>query len=288
MLPPQSADFRSRFAGIARLLGAENFAKIAGAHICIVGLGGVGSWTCEALARSGICEMTLVDADTICATNTNRQLHALDGNFGRSKAETLAARVRAINPDCRVRAVQMFIDRADAPDFFKKIADACGNDENSENAEICGNAAANGAKFDLVIDAIDGAMNKAALIAACVAAGTPVVSSGGCGGRRDGLHVESADLADAQGDALLRIVRRELRSRYGFAKGNSGVKKLGVPVVFSREEPHAPELSAEFLAAFPQIISPAGGKPRAGTAAFVTGAFGLALAQLAVEKILEK
>lgn len=276
MLPPQSAEFRSRFAGIARLLGAEKFAALAGARVCIVGLGGVGSWACEALARSGICDLTLVDADTVCATNTNRQLHALDGNFGRAKAEVLAGRVRAINPECRVRAVQIFIDRADAPDFFKKIAAGAGG--NAENA----------AKFDLVVDAIDGAMNKAALIAACVAAGTPVVSSGGCGGRRDGLRVERADLAEVQSDALLRIVRRELRSRYGFAKGNSGVKKLGVPVVFSREEPHAPELSDEFLAAFPQIISPAGGKPRAGTAAFVTGAFGLALAQLAVEKILEK
>lgn len=270
MLPPQSEDFRSRFAGIARLLGAEAFAKLAAARVCLVGLGGVGSWTCEALARSGICEMTLVDADTICATNTNRQLHAIDGNFGRAKAEALAARVRAINPACRVRAVQIFLECGNAADFFRKMAEG-GNDAN----------------FDLVIDAIDGAKNKATLIAACVAAGTPVVSSGGCGGRRDGLRVERADLAEVQGDALLRVVRRELRARYGFAKGAAGTEKFGVPVVYSREEPHAPELSAEFLSAFPQIVSPAGGKPRAGTAAFVTGAFGLALAQLAVEKILE-
>lgn len=258
-----SEDFRSRFAGVARLYGREAFEKLVRSRVCLIGLGGVGSWACEAFARSGICDLTLVDMDDICATNTNRQLHALDGNYGRAKAEVLAERVRAINPECSVSVKKMFITRECAAAFFTE----------------------NKGRFDIVADAIDGAMNKAALIAACVAAGTPVVSSGGCAGKLDGKRVECGDLADVQGDALLKFVRRELRSRYGFPKGNSG-EKTGVPVVFSRENSRPPEELDE--SAFPQMLSPAGGKPRPGTAAFVTGAFGLALAQLAVEKLISR
>lgn len=252
-----SEDFRNRFAGVARLYGAEAFERIARSRVCLVGLGGVGSWACEALARSGVRALTLVDMDDVCATNTNRQLHALDGNYGRPKAEALAERVRAVDPECEVSVLKMFVTKENAEKFFE---------------ENCG-------RFDLVADAVDGAVNKAALIAACVRAGIPVVSSGGCAGKRDGTRAEYADLSEAEGDALLKFVRRELRSRYGFPKGNSG-EKMGVPVVFSRELSRPPE---ELGDAFPQMISPAGGKPRPGTAAFVTGAFGLALAQLAIE-----
>lgn len=259
-----SEDFRSRFAGVARLYGVPAFEKIARSRVCLVGLGGVGSWACEALARSGVGALALVDMDDVRDTNTNRQLHALDGNFGRAKADALAERVRLINPECEISVRKIFVTRENASAFFEE----------------------NRGKFDIVADAIDGAMNKAALIAACAAAGTPIVSSGGCAGKRDGTRVECGDLADAEGDALLKIVRRELRSRHGFPKGDSG-KKMGVPVVFSRELATVPETpDADGAAAFPQMISPAGGKPRAGTAAFVTGAFGLALAQLALEKII--
>lgn len=256
-------DFCARFAGVARLYGADAFEKIVRSRVCLIGLGGVGSWACEALARSGILHLTLVDMDDVCATNTNRQLHALSGNYGRPKAEALAERVRAVNPECKVSVHKMFITQENSGTFFEE----------------------NKTHFDLVVDAIDGAMNKASLIAACVAAGTPIVSSGGCAGKRDGTRVERGDLSDVEGDALLKFVRRELRSRYGFPKGNSG-RKMGVPVIFSREISRAPEKLAG--TAFPQMISPAGGKPRPGTAAFVTGAFGLALAQLAVETLISR
>lgn len=255
-----SEDFCSRFAGVARLYGAEAFEKIVRSRVCLVGLGGVGSWTCEALARSGICNLTLVDMDDVCATNTNRQLHALSGNYGHSKAKVLSERVRAINPECGVSVHQMFVTRESAVLFFEE----------------------NKGCFDFVVDAIDGAMNKAALIAACVAAGLPIISSGGCAGKRDGTRVEYGDLSNVEGDSLLKFVRKELRSRYGFPKGNSG-REMGVPVVFSREISSPPEALGD---AFPQMISPAGGKPRPGTVAFTTGAFGLALAQLAVEQII--
>lgn len=259
-----SEDFCARFAGVARLYGLTAFEKIARARVCLIGLGGVGSWACEALARSGIGNLTLIDMDSVCATNTNRQLPALDGNYGRPKAEVLAERVRAINPECQISVLKMFVTRENAPAFFE----------------------ANKTRFDLVVDAIDGAMNKAELIAAAVAAGLPIVSSGGCAGKCDGLRAEYGDLADVEGDALLKFVRRELRSRHGFPKGNSG-KKMGVPVVFSRELARPPE-ALEGEKAFPQMISPAGGKPRPGTAACVTGAFGLALAQLAIQKLIAR
>lgn len=260
-----SENFRSRFAGVARLFGVPAFEKIASAHVCLVGLGGVGSWACEAFARSGICRLTLVDMDEIQMTNTNRQLHALGENYGRAKAEVLAERVRAINPDCEIFVEKMFVTETSAPVFFEK----------------------NRGRFDIVADAIDGAKNKAALIAAAVAAGTQVISSGGCAGKRDGTRIECRDLAEVEGDALLKTVRRELRSHFGFPKGNSG-KKIGVPVVFSREMPAFPRAKETASdAAFPQMISPAGGKPRAGTAAFVTGAFGLALAQFVIDFLIQ-
>ena len=255
-----SEDFCARFAGVARLYGAGAFEKIVRSRVCLIGLGGVGSWACEALARSGICDLTLVDMDDVCATNTNRQLHALDGNYGRAKAEVLAERVRTINPECRLTIQKIFVTRESAVEFFE----------------------ARRGRFDLVVDAIDGAMNKAALIAACVASGTPLIASGGCAGKREGTRVEYRDLSEVEGDALLKFVRKELRSRYGFPKGG---KKMGVPVVFSREASRPPEVLDE--TAFPHMVSPAGGKPRSGTAAFVTGAFGLALAQLAIEKLLQ-
>lgn len=257
-------DFCARFAGVARLYGFSAFEKIVRSRVCLIGLGGVGSWACEALARSGICDLTLVDMDDVCTTNTNRQLPALDGNYGRPKAEALAERIRAINPDCRVSVLKMFITRENAASFFD----------------------ANKTRFDLVVDAIDGAMNKAELIAAAVAVGLPIVSSGGCAGKCDGTRTEYGDLADVEGDALLKFVRKELRSRHGFPKGNSG-KKMGIPVVFSREISRPPEALNVGAGActFPQMLSPAGGKPRPGTVAFVTGAFGLALAQLALEHL---
>ncbi|MBR6798326.1 MAG: tRNA threonylcarbamoyladenosine dehydratase [Opitutales bacterium] len=255
-----SEDFCSRFAGVARLYGAEAFEKIVRSRICLIGLGGVGSWTCEALARCGVCNLTLVDMDDVCVTNTNRQLHALSGNYGLPKAKILSGRVCSINPECNVSVHQIFVTRESAALFFEE----------------------NKGRFDLVVDAIDGAMNKAALIASCVAAKIPIISSGGCAGKRDGTRVEYGDLSDVEGDSLLKFVRKELRVRYGFPKGNSG-KKMGVPVVFSREISRLPETLSD---AFPQMISPAGGKPRPGTVAFTTGAFGLALAQLAIEQII--
>ncbi len=233
-----SEEYLRRFSRFADLYGSDALEKLRTSTVCLVGLGGVGSWACEALARSGVGEFLLVDMDEICDTNANRQLHALDGNFGRAKVEAMAERIRAINPLAEVGTEKILVESTSAQMLFAK------------------------GTLDLVVDAIDGARNKAALVAACVSAGVKIVSAGGCAGKFNGMHVEVGDLADAQHDALLTRTRKELRTKYGFPKGE---KKFGVPTIFSREE----------------------GKG-VGTAAFVTGAFGLALAQEAVRILLSQ
>ena len=247
--------YLTRFAGIARLYGLDNLKRLAGTRVWLVGVGGVGSWTCEALARSGLGNLRLIDVDCVCETNVNRQLCALSSTLGKEKVAVLAERSREINPWASIETRVMFVDKTTAGTLFA--------DE----------------KPDLVVDAIDGVVNKAALIAACKTAGVPVVSSGGCAGKRDGLRVEFGDLSVVENDNLLKFVRKTLRSEYGFAKAGTS---MGVPCVFSREQSKMLEEKG-----VPEIISPAGGKPRAGTAAWITGAFGLALAQLAISKLIE-
>ena len=193
-----------RFGGIARLYGEAGLRALGQAHVCVVGVGGVGSWTVEALARSGVGGVTLVDLDEVCVTNVNRQLPALDGGFGKFKVEELAKRVAAINPDCRVRA------RAE---FF--------NDKTSGAILEDG--------FDYVVDAIDNVSNKARLIADCRERGIPVITSGAAGGRRDGTRAAVADLSKSTNDPLLSKVRVQLRRDHGFPREG---KRMGVPCVF--------------------------------------------------------
>lgn len=246
--------YLTRFAGIARLYGYENLRRLAGTRVWIAGLGGVGSWACEALARAGIGHFRLIDGDCVSETNINRQLCALSGTLGKAKAEVLAGRFREINPFATVEICGEFIDKASAGTLFDNE------------------------RPDIFVDAIDGALNKAALVAACKNAGVPVVSSGGCAGKRNGFCVETADLSRVENDGLLKCVRKTLRTEYNFPKAGA---PMCVPCVFSREIPQI--LDEKNV---PEIISPANGRPRAGSASWVTGAFGLALAQLAVDRIL--
>ncbi|MDR2982108.1 MAG: tRNA threonylcarbamoyladenosine dehydratase [Puniceicoccales bacterium] len=249
-----------RFAGIGRLYGREGLARLASAHVCVIGLGGVGSWAAEALARSGIGALTLVDMDDVCISNTNRQLHALDGAVGRPKTEVLKERVLAINPACRIETVQRFFTQTAA-------------------AEILGR------RFSCVIDAIDSLMNKCHLITECRARNIPVVSSGGCAGKRDGTAVRVTDMSVSEGDRLLKFVRKRLRQVHGFPRGD---RKFGIPCVWS------PELSAGdpdgCEATLPGKIEDADDlRPNCewgyGTAVFVSGAFGFAAAGVAINNI---
>ena len=165
------SDFEIRFGGIARLYGRGGLERLRAAHVCVVGLGGVGTWAAEALARSGLGALTLVDLDEVCTSNINRQLHALTETMGRAKVGVMAARIRAINPDCRVQAEQQFFNAQSAIALLAP-------------------------SFDFVLDAIDNVTNKVLLLAGCRQRQLPVVACGGGRGppgRDPGPHRRSGE-----------------------------------------------------------------------------------------------
>ena len=259
-LAPMS-DFEIRFGGIARLYGRGGLERLRAAHVCVVGLGGVGTWAAEALARSGLGVLTLVDLDEICASNINRQLHALTETVGRAKVDVMAARIRAINPDCRVLAEQQFF-----------------------NAQTA--AALLAPPFDFVLDAIDDVTNKVLLLAGCRQRHLSVVACGGAGGRRDGTRVRTADLAKVSHDRLLASVRKKLRQEFQFPADASA---MGVDCVFSAEPPVFPQPDGSVGES--QTVAPDGTRLNCngglGSATYVTGAFGFAAAGIIVSRIAE-
>lgn len=198
----------SRFAGIERLYGAGSVARLARARVAVVGLGGVGSWAAEALARSGVGALTLIDADEVCVSNVNRQAHALDGEFGRAKVDVVAARLRAINPHLHVNPLAQFVTVANHADLL-------------------------GTGFDAVIDACDALRVKVAMIAFCRRRKIPIVVSGSAGGRRDPALITSRDLSKTEHDVMLGLVRRKLRDDFGWTRNPK--RYFGVQAVFSRE-----------------------------------------------------
>ncbi len=243
------SDASLRFGGLARLYGATGLERLTRAHVCVIGIGGVGSWTVEALARSGVGRLTLIDLDDVCVSNVNRQLHALEGTVGRPKIEVMAERCRAINPDCLVQTVPEFFTELTADEILKT-------------------------RFDCVVDAIDQVGNKTLLIAKCRQKEIPIVSAGAAGGRRDPSAVQSDDLARAAHDPLLREVRKKLREEHGFERDPKAL--FGVPCVFSNERATPPPEGCSG-----RITCDNG----YGTASFVTGVFGLAAAGCVVTRI---
>ncbi len=200
------SDSDQRFGGIERLYSADGLERLRAAKVCVVGVGGVGSWAAEALARSAVGQITLVDLDDICETNINRQLHSLEETVGLSKATVMAARIKAINPRCDVRAVAEFFNETSAERLLHP-------------------------RFDWVIDAIDQTANKSLLIARCCQSKIPIVASGGAGGRRDPLKIQIVDLSRTNSDALLTQVRKRLREEHGFPRDPK--TSFNVPCVFS-------------------------------------------------------
>lgn len=257
-----AGSYLDRFSGVGRLFGRAAMDRLRAAHVCVVGVGGVGSWTVEALARCGVGALTLIDLDDVCISNVNRQLPALDGMIGRPKVEVLAERVRAINPECRVAALQEFFTQASAERLLE-------------------------AHFDFVIDAIDKMSNKALLIAEARKRGRPVLTVGGAAGKRDATQIRSGDLGEASNDELLRQVRKKLRRDHGFLPGKArGRTALGVRCVWSEEPPVFPwkngTCSAEREPGSEVALDCENGL---GSAVFVTGAFGLAAAGEVVRAI---
>jgi tRNA A37 threonylcarbamoyladenosine dehydratase len=252
-------DFETRFGGIARLYGQAGLQKLRDCHVGVVGIGGVGVWAVEALARSGVGALTLVDLDEICATNINRQLHALTETVGQPKVETMAERVRSINPTCRVVTRQAFFNAQTAPEILAP-------------------------HFDFIFDAIDSVTDKVTLLTFCRDKKLPVISAGGAGGQRDANRVKIADLAKVSHDRLLGEVRRRLRKEYGFPTDGSS---MGIDCVFSAELPVFAQSDGTVGCSRPEVepgsrLNCNGGL---GSATFVTGAFGFAAAGYIVRKI---
>jgi tRNA A37 threonylcarbamoyladenosine dehydratase len=193
--PEDTEPDERRFAGAARLYGAPAMDRLRHARVAVVGVGGVGSWTAEAMARCGVGHLTLIDLDHIAPGNTNRQIHALGCEFGRAKVVAMSERLRAINPELDVAAVEEFVD----PDNVATLLSG----------------------FDAVLDCIDQASAKAALIAHCKRIGQPVITAGAAGGRRDPTRIRRGDLAHVRGDPLLASVRHRLRRVFGFPSAAS-------------------------------------------------------------------
>jgi tRNA A37 threonylcarbamoyladenosine dehydratase len=208
-----SESYLQRFGGIARLYGRGGLERLNSAHVCVIGVGGVGSWIVEALARSGVGALTLIDLDDVCITNINRQLPALEGTIGLPKVTVLARRLALINPECRVTEVLQFIGEGNAADLLKE-------------------------NFNFVVDAVDRMSIKACIIGTCHERGLPVITVGSAGGRRDPTLIKIADLGFSGHDLLLQQVRRKLRQDHGFPKSTDGkALTMGVPCVFSSEKP---------------------------------------------------
>lgn len=240
-----------RFIGTSRLYGQAAMKRFAASHIMVIGLGGVGSWTVEALARSGAGRLTLVDLDEICVTNINRQLPALDVTVGRLKAEVLRERALAINPGISVAAETVFYTEATATRLLDVTP-------------------------DLVIDAIDGLFQKAHLIAECRKRSIPIVVSGSCGGRKDPTRMQSSDITRAHHDSLLMLVRKRLRRDFGFPRDTR--RKWNIPCVFSEEPVQECPAGAD-----------EGGRLNCdgalGSSVTVTASFGMALAAMALDML---
>jgi tRNA A37 threonylcarbamoyladenosine dehydratase len=218
--------FERRFASLSRLYGVQGAKAIASAHVVVVGIGGVGSWAVEALARSGVGELTIIDLDHISESNINRQIHALSDTLGMSKVLAMKNRVQQINPDCKVNCVDDFV----TPENWLEIV------KGFERPEISG-----------LIDACDQASAKLTMSAWSAKRGTEYpgfhfITVGAAGGKRWAQKVDIADLSKVTHDPLLAQLRNKLRRDFGLA---SGGKNMGVHCVFSAEGVKMPDLSCD-------------------------------------------
>ncbi|MBU0751668.1 MAG: tRNA threonylcarbamoyladenosine dehydratase [Gammaproteobacteria bacterium] len=246
----EAADPIRRFGGIDRLYGQGTLNRLAAAHVCVVGIGGVGSWAAEALARSGVGRLTLIDLDHVAESNVNRQIQAVSNTLGQAKVLAMAERIAAINPACEVSTIEEFV----TAENVVALVPAC----------------------DGVIDAIDQVRAKAALVAHCRRLKIPIITTGGAGGRTDPTRTKINDLSRTTQDALASKLRARLRKDYGFPRDPK--KKFGVACVYSDEAIRRPA-SADFCDADDHIPGLHGLNCAGyGSSVCVTAAFGFAAA----------
>jgi tRNA A37 threonylcarbamoyladenosine dehydratase len=275
MNPQDQVDLDRRFSSLSRLYGPDAPRRFQDAHIAVAGLGGVGSWTVEALARCGIGALTLIDLDHIAESNVNRQIHALTETVGQSKVDAMAERVLGINPACRLTRVDDFV----SPENVGEVLPG---------------------PYTVIIDCTDQAAAKIAMILHARALGVPMLLCGGAGGKTDPLALRAGDLSAAVNDALLSKLRNKLRREHGFARASDKngkalkrVPKMGVhalwfdqPAILPDEWTRAGEMEDDMgvsaQAAAPQGLSCAG----YGSVVTVTAAMGMAAANEALRLAL--
>lgn len=255
----QGFDLQRRFGGVARTYGEAGLQRFMQSHVCVIGTGGVGSWAVEALARSGIGQLTLIDLDNVAESNINRQLPALSSTIGRPKIDVLAERVRDIHPTCQVNRVEDFVEAGN-------IAELISTD------------------YDFVIDCIDNFRVKAALIAHCRRHRIRMITLGGAGGQCDPTKIRLTDLARSQHDPLLSRVRKQLRQEYAFSRNPK--RRFEVACVWSEEQMVFPDISGGVTRNKPQAAPADGLSCAGGIGSMMTVTAGFAL--FAVSHVLGK
>ena len=258
-----SENFQQRFGGTQRLYGNQQTALLNQGHFCVVGIGGVGSWVAEALARTAIGEITLIDLDDICVTNTNRQIHALQNTVGEAKVEAMAERIRQINPECKVNTVEDFVTPDNVSDYLTP-------------------------NLHYVIDATDSVKAKAAMIAHCKRNKIPVITIGGAGGQIDPTQITVADLTKTIQDPLASKLRSQLRRFHNFSSNPK--RRFAVDCVFSTEQLRYPQEDGSVC----NTKNLQDGSVKLdcnsgfGAAVTVTATFGFVAVSRAINKYLEK
>lgn len=272
-LPPDYMLHR-RFDRMGRLVGDAAMDQLMNSHVILFGIGGVGSFAAEALARSGVGKITLVDFDEVCITNTNRQLHAIGGTVGEKKAEVMAERMKKINPKLSVLAIPKFYNERIGGEIFAEAIEKQG-------------------PIHYVVDAIDSVTPKCHLLWYCKQHHYPVVTSTGSAGKLDPTQIKVVDLGRTTKDPLAKAIRRILRDQHGFPQeGDFGI--LAIQSDETTTEPY--ELKYDGGQGF-KCVCPQGQNEFfncdnrniiLGNASFVTGAFGLACASVTVRALIQK
>ncbi len=253
-------DSERRFQGIEKLYGHQATIQIRDSHICVIGIGGVGSWVAESLARSNIGQLTLIDLDHVAESNINRQIHALSSTLGKAKIEAMGERIAAINPHCKLNLIDEHISAENIPVFIHK-------------------------NFNFIVDCIDQFRIKAELIHYCKSNKIKIITTGGAGGRVDPLCIKVADLSRAEGDALLAKTRKELRQNHGFPRNLK--RRFDIACVYSTESQRFPTADNEISRTKSECTS-VGGLNCAngfGSLSAVTATFGLVAAAHVLNKI---
>ena len=254
---------KQQFGGIARLYGDSALSRLNTAHFCVIGIGGVGSWSAEAIARSGVGEITLIDLDDICTTNINRQIHALTNTVGQPKVDVMQERISAISPLCKVASIEDFVTPENVSEYLST-------------------------EFDCIIEATDSIKAKAAIIAWCKRNKIDVITVGGAGGQIDPRQITSGDLAKTTQDPLSAKLRSELRRFYNFTKNPK--RRFGIECVYSTEQLRYPQPDGTIG----YNKSRMDGSTRLdcasgfGASTMVTSSFGMVAASRAISRFLER